>query len=151
MVLQLVEMGCNIDEKYSEKLFKFTDLGNHRYRLHFIDKDGKRIYGDVSSWDVPEYPKPNSLTYSSKRGYFAVHSDLSCHGYGLYGINHDIKQPGEFSYGWGYNTSEYPYTKEGILKLINHYAKDVYDEIEILSMGDKILEEWSEWFESEVF
>lgn len=149
MKLQIVKMGCDFSPDSKE--IKFSDLGNHRFRLHFTSKDNKRIYGDVSCWSVPEYDAKGRLSYSEKRGYFAIHPDLECHGYGYYGVNHDIKQPGVF--GWSYKevTSGYPYTKKGLLKYINERSIEQFDDIEILEIGDKVLDDWHEWFESEVF
>lgn len=140
MVLQVVKMGCDFSPKYNPEEYAFSDLQNHRLRMRFVDKDGLRIYGDVSCWKQP---------INKQRNFIAIHPDFSKHG--TFEYCHSI-QHGTFSYRTDIDTRRIPYRITGLLALINSLSKEEYDSVEFVAenKANETLEEWTKWFEEEV-
>ena len=140
MILQLIKMGGELSR---EK--EFSDLENHRLRLHFTDKSGARIYGDVCCWDTSSW-QASIKKHDKNYKYidipkFAIGPDLS------YYTKYHIKGKeyvGCFRYGdLDISVKSYPYTKAGLLEYINSLSKDTYTDIEFISRDN--LEEWNKW------
>ena len=139
MKLEVVKMGCDFDYLHNKRQMDFSDLENHRLRMRFTDKKGRRIYGDVTCWDVEYWQK----TTKDKRRLppFAVGVDLSV--YGTYKFGNSPRHVGCFRYTINEHSETYPYTKKGLLDLINSASRDVYDDIEFVS-HDRLYE-WAAW------
>lgn len=149
MVLQLVKMGLDFDSKYNAKELEYSDLENHRLRLHFTDKEGYRIYGDVCCWDTASWQA--SIKRVDKKWKFitdiplmAITPDLEVYRMVDYS---NRKQVMCFRYGDRKAENNYkdvfPYTKKGLLDFVNGMSKDTYTDIEFVPYEE--LDKWSAW------
>ena len=152
MVLQLVKMGCDFDAKYNALEVEHSDLGNHRLRLHFTDKDGNRIYGDVCCWNTVAWKK-SAAKYDKNLGNIemppvAISPDLEVYKMVEY---EGRKQVYCIRYGDRKHENNFkdvfPYTKEGLLNFVNSMSKDTYTDIEYVPF--EVLPEWSAWFDEQ--
>lgn len=106
--ITLRRMGCDFAK--NDVMNVLSDVGNHRVRAEFIDKEGRRVVVDFMHklnsslmWTDGQYTKgdaPSSV--------FRAHPRL---GYGAQ---------------WGKD-----YTLSGILKVINEFSAEQYGEIKV--------------------
>ena len=129
MKLYLVKRGCDFG-KDDQDARKHSDLENYRLFLEFIDKDGKRICGDVSRGAVrsgdwrkgkPVIVSTNGLytdfQYENHTGCYCYRSDIGCAG---------------------------EYTKDRVLQLINSLSVVPYDSVEIVDTLPSAAHEYPE-------
>ena len=126
MKLYLEKRGCDFSSDVERQQ---SDLGNYRLFLEFIDKEGKRICGDVTRGDIRETRKNGKVVtvssnglytdfqYESHSGCFAYHSDIGCAG---------------------------EYSKKTVLNLVNGFSAVAYDEIEIVNRLPEAAHEYPE-------
>ena len=115
MKLYLEKRGCDFSSSDTEALK--SDLGNYRLFLEFIDKDGKRICGDVTRGDI-RGTKPDGKAYTiSKNG---LYTDFQYESHsGCFCYHAEIGCAGSF-------------TQKTVLELVNSLSAVVFDEIEIV-------------------
>lgn len=160
MVLQLVKMGCDFDAKYNAKELEFSDLENHRLRLHFTDKKGQRVLGDVCCWDTVQWQisiKKADKTWKPfiDAPHFAIAPDLSVYQIHTHHASPKFgKDVGCFRYGdYAINSNEdmrkvkYAYTKKGLLAFVNSLANEEYTDIEFVPYTEQ--EKWTAWQEEQ--
>lgn len=126
MKLYLEKRGCDF---LSDAERQQSDLGNYRLFLEFIDKEGRRICGDVTRGDIRETRKNGKISvvssnglytdfqYESHKGCFCYHAEIGCAG---------------------------EYTKETVLGLVNSLSASAYDEIEIVDRLPEAAHEYPE-------
>ncbi len=106
MILELIKMGCNL----SEEAKKDSDLESYRLRLSFIDKNGIKVIGDIMCNHMP----------------VTIHTDFQ----------YDAEDGCTYCYSannrFGIKSSDYPYTKAGLLEFINKISLIQYNEISIM-------------------
>lgn len=146
MTLQVVKMGLDFDERYSERQMRFSDLGNYRLRIHLKDKEGKRLYGDLTCWDVGYWKKKYKMETIPD---FAIACDLSVYRFYKYSENSSPYvgcfrfSPLNMYEGVELLERVKPYTKAGLLEFVNSFAEETYDDIEFVSRD--ALKEWEAW------
>ena len=101
MILKLRKMGCNL----SEEAKKDSDLESYRLRLSFTDKNGVEVTGDIFGGFKPGIY--TDFQYDAEDGY------TYCY------------RPEKF----GVKSSDYPYTKAGLLEFINQISSVQYKEV----------------------
>lgn len=120
MKLYLEKRGCDFFE--SDERVRESDLGNYRLFMEFIDKEGKRVCGDVSCGQVREECWNKRKTQKK----WVVVSQI-----GLYAHLQYENYKGTWVYPLPYN-SDLRYTKADVLKLVNSVSAVKYDGVEIL-------------------
>ena len=117
MKLYLEKRGCDFG-KDDQDARKHSDLENYRLFLEFIDKDGKRICGDVSRGAVRsgDWKKGKPVIVSTN----GLYTDFQYENHtGCYCYRSNIGCAGE-------------YTKEQVLQLVNSLSAVPYDSVEIV-------------------
>ena len=83
--LFLRRMGCNY--RKDDSITAFSDVGNHRVRVQFVDKNGVEVLGDLShgyKWDTSK-KKPamtsfvtilTDLQYEDEKGTWRYHPSV---------------------------------------------------------------------------
>lgn len=114
MTLYLQKRGC--DFFHDDEVASQSDLGNYRLFLEFIDRDGKRICGDVMRGDRREVINGKAKTVSRN----GLYTDFGyqCHR-GCYHYVTDVGCVGE-------------YTQADVLRLVNRHSAVQYDSIAIV-------------------
>ena len=100
-----------------------TDLDNYRYRVHFVDKDGISVTGDIM------HGKRISCYFKNgkPRKRYKVLSEWA--------IVHDLQftvYDRSFVYHPEFNVSDYDFSKQGILDAINKMSEVKYDELQFV-------------------
>ena len=117
MKLYLEKRGCDFSEDDKDARQK-SDLENHRLFLEFIDRDGKRICGDVSRGAVRsgDWRKGKPVIVSTNGLYtdFQYENHTGCYCY----------------QSWRGPAGDY--TKADVLKLVNSLSAVQYDGVEIV-------------------
>jgi hypothetical protein len=128
MTLYLQKRGC--DFFHGDDVASQSDLGNYRLFLEFIDRDGKRICGDVMRGDRREVINGKAKTVSRN----GLYTDFGyqCHR-GCYHYVTDVGCLGE-------------YTQADVLRVVNRYSAVQYgsiaivDELPTLEYPEDVLE-----------
>lgn len=119
MKLYLEKRGCDFWNDDTEARQE-SDLENYRLFLEFIDKDGKRICGDVHRGAIRafgEYKNGKPVILSNN----GLYTDFQYENHtGCYCYHTDIRCAGQ-------------YTKETVLEVVNRFSAVAYDEVEIVS------------------
>ena len=118
MKLYLEKRGCDFTAEDAARTK--SDLGNYRLYLEFIDREGRRITGDVSRCDIREACKGG-------RGYRVVSED---------GLSQHLCRE-DHKGCWGYRidadfTPTPMYTRADVLRLVNAASAVLYDGVEIV-------------------
>lgn len=116
MKLYLEKRGCDFTAEDAARTK--SDLGNYRLYLEFIDREGRRIAGDVSRCDIREACKGGC-------GYRVVSED---------GLSQHLCRE-DHKGCWGYRIGadfEPMYTRADVLRLVNAVSAVLYDGVEIV-------------------
>lgn len=112
MTLYLEKRGCDFSAD-DETARKESDLENYRLFLEFIDKEGRRVCGDVG------------------RGCIRENHKIVSHN-GLYAHWQYENYKGCFGYPSVYEGVQGRYKKANVLALVNRYSAVQYDTVEIV-------------------
>ena len=124
MKLYLERRGCNFTADYPDTQ---SDMTNFRLFMEFIDRDGKRVCGDVGRCDVREfYTTRASNTKCRILSPDGLHFDLQyeCystryHDHGTFGYVFDVPQDAR-------------YTQADTLRVVNSFSAVQYEAVEIV-------------------
>ena len=129
MKLYLEKRGCDFSESDKDARQK-SDLENHRLFLEFIDRDGKRICGDISRGAVRsgDWRKGKPVIVSTNGLYtdFQYENHTGCYCY----------------QSWRGPAGDY--TKADVLKLVNSLSAVQYDGVEIVDNMPEAAHEYPE-------
>lgn len=113
--LFLQKRGCNFWENAPER--EYSDVGNYRVFVSFVDRDGVEVCGDFAGYDILDYTKKNRPV--KKRN--ALHADLQYK-----------NELGTWCYNAAVDTAEYSYTLADILSFVNAISVEQYDAIKFV-------------------
>ncbi len=126
MKLYLETRGCNFADLHDERVAG-SDMTNYRLFMEFIDREGRRICGDVSRTNVFEFYhtrsgnlkhralSENGLHFSLQyECYSRRYHDHGCYGYGI-----DVPQDAR-------------YMQADVLRIVNTVSAVQYESIEIV-------------------
>lgn len=122
MKLYLEKRGCDFPET-DEEARRESDLENYRLFLEFIDKEGRRVCGDVgrgyvreSRWNEKQQKREwnKVVSHNGLYAHWQYESYKGCYGY-----------PGT-------DNLQGRYTKADVLALVNRFSAVQYDAVEIV-------------------
>lgn len=125
MTLECVRMGLDCD--FGE-LGECGNLLNYRLGIKFINKNGDKTIGDVMWCRVDDFglDRDRRLGAPEKPYKYCIYTDFDS-------IEIDaIGKKSAYFYAPDVNYCDYPYTKEGLLMLMEAMSCDKYDSVEIL-------------------
>ena len=132
MKLYLEKRGCDFSES-DQDARKRSDLGNYRLFLEFIDKDGRRVCGDVTRGEL-------RAEKWNKNG--TSHKTIVTTRNGLY--THFCYEDHTGCYGYNTGPLGDEFTQESVLRLVNKYSAITYDSIEIVDILPDAAHEYPE-------